>query len=277
LSHAYSLGLGIELIRGYNPLDVLRLKQYLQFISDRESAPANEGVLNFPIRNKPLLDLAGVRYLLQRSDRKQHPLQRDDPGGQRRWQEVYEDPHAEAYVYAYDGGGIRSFLPYTVWENRDVLPRAFLVHAARPLPEKSLLLPTLRDTDFRREVLLEDFVPGDAPRQGAPSAARVAITEYLPNRVSVAAETDAPGYLVLADVWFPGWVARIDGSPTRLYRANYTFRAVEVPAGRHEIGFAFEPRSYHLGKGITACAAGLVAGISLLVLAGRRLRRVGAT
>jgi len=74
------------------------------------------------------------------------------------------------------------------------------------------------------------------------------------------------GYLVLADVWFPGWGATVDGRPATVYRANYLFRAVEVPAGRSEAVFTFDPASYRWGRLISL--ATLVALVAASVLGG---------
>jgi uncharacterized membrane protein YfhO len=59
----------------------------------------------------------------------------------------------------------------------------------------------------------------------------------------VVVEVDAPmgGYLVLNDPYQPWWFAEVDGGEAPLLRANVLFRAVAVPAGRHQIRFAFRP------------------------------------
>jgi uncharacterized membrane protein YfhO len=71
-----------------------------------------------------------------------------------------------------------------------------------------------------------------------------------PNCVTIRAALDAPGYLVLADTWYPGWQAMIDTEPAALMRANHAFRAVQLEEGEHEIEMAYRPRSVLVG-GIT--------------------------
>jgi uncharacterized membrane protein YfhO len=51
------------------------------------------------------------------------------------------------------------------------------------------------------------------------------------------------GVVVLNDVYYPGWIAEVDGKRKEILRADTLFRAVEVPAGRHQVVFRFAPLS----------------------------------
>jgi uncharacterized membrane protein YfhO len=90
--------------------------------------------------------------------------------------------------------------------------------------------------------------------------------DYRPNRVEVLVDGETPGYLVLADQWFPGWTCTVDGEPARLYRANFLFRGVPVDAGTHRVAFTFAPASYLQGRVISCTALVLVGALSLLGL-----------
>ena len=59
----------------------------------------------------------------------------------------------------------------------------------------------------------------------------------------------------LTDTWFPGWRVRVDGRETTLWRADHAFRAVWVPAGRHEVEIRFEPRSLKVGLLVSVLSA----------------------
>ena len=78
--------------------------------------------------------------------------------------------------------------------------------------------------------------------------------------VIVRAESDAAGFLVLSDNYYSGWKASIDGRETKIYRANYTFRAVWVSKGDHTVRFFYEPASFRWGKRITTAAI-IVTGV----------------
>jgi uncharacterized membrane protein YfhO len=88
--------------------------------------------------------------------------------------------------------------------------------------------------------------------------------------IELDARLDAPGLVVLADTFYPGWQATVDGVGTTIYPTNYLFRGVPVPAGAHRVRFEYRPQSVRLG----AVSSG--AGIALLValgIADRRARR----
>jgi hypothetical protein len=277
--------IGIEPVLGYNPFDLRRYKEYLQFIMDEDEPirprhgifgyPIIEG---FPIRNKPLLDLLGTRYALDPCDGSSHFDAAGEPGKDASWQRVGpEDP--QPHVFSFLAGGIQQLPPYRIYENRAAFPRAFVVHQAAPLADRSDVLAQMKSTDFHREVLLEGSLgEGFCPSASVADApASATIREYRPNRVDVEVETTLPGYLVLADVCFPGWKGTVDGRPVPIQRADFLFRAVAIPAGTHQVRFVFDPASYRWGKRISVLTLIAVAGFSLLVWCRKKwLRLFGA-
>jgi hypothetical protein len=67
--------------------------------------------------------------------------------------------------------------------------------------------------------------------------------------------TAAPGLLVVADTWMPGWSARVDGSPVEVLRGNYAQRVIPlVTAGRHTITLDYRPPGLAIGFTITAAS-----------------------
>jgi hypothetical protein len=256
---------GVESVRGFDPLDYLRYKEYLQFIGGAD-VPIRpfEHPLAFPImgdleiRNKPLLDLLGVRYLLRPED---VPGTTAETGAD--WSPVARDESPLAFDCCSRAGGRQPLPPYTVYENATVFPRAFVVHRARPMPPRDEALAALTAADLRTEVLLEDY---DETAEGStPTETRSArISDYRPNRVTVDVGDGPAGWLVLADVWYPGWRCRIDGAEVPVRRADFLFRAVPVPAGRHDVVFTFAPESYRIGRLISLTTLGLLtAGLAV--------------
>ncbi|MCL4535305.1 MAG: YfhO family protein [Bacteroidetes bacterium] len=157
-----------------------------------------------------------------------------------------------------------------LYRNRRVLPRALLVPDAEVLSREQILA-RLKSLDFdpKRVALLED----GQPLTGGASAGEVlGIKHPSVNEVVVGVSATAPAYLVLADVWYPGWRVYVDGVQRPLQRADYIFRSVRVEPGQHEVYFVFVPQSWRFGRWITLATLALMA---LIVAAALWLRRPG--
>jgi hypothetical protein len=147
-----------------------------------------------------------------------------------------------------------------VYEHQAALPRAFVVPNAISADDTSAL-GRLADPAFdaRQLVLLADDWVGDGVT--IRTAGRATITQYAPEAVTIQAQ--GPGYLVLTDAYYPGWVARVNGQPAQIWRANVMFRAVALPAGAHEVVFTYAPRSVTVGLWISVVAwVGLAATLA---------------
>jgi hypothetical protein len=250
---------GLEPLRGYNPLDVRRYKEYLQFISDRDEPlvpmenPFTFPVINnFPVANKGLLDLLSVRYLLQ-------PTGVPDV-----WNDVERDAHPQSYNFVM--GGVRRLPGFTLHENREAFPRAYMVPDAEPLPPREAVLAALKSNDFQKRVFLEDHPAASVGSQDHGSFRAATVGEYTPNRIVIELPPGPAGYLVLADVWYPGWQCQVDGQPATIYRANFLFRGVAVPEGAREVVFTFAPESYRLGRWVSVVALIVIAIVSAVMM-----------
>jgi hypothetical protein len=198
----------------------------------------SEAVSPAAVLASPVVDLLGVRHVML------------PPGAAPLW------PHL---TLGYDGRDARVFI------NDRALPRAFMVFRARCADDRTA--PRLireHAVDLRQEVVLADCT--SPPYVGPLTPASAEIRAYGATRVRVATASSAPAYLVLTDTWFPGWRVRVDGRDAALWRADHAFRAVEVPAGRHEVEFRYEPRSLRIGLMISALS---VAVALALLVAGR--------
>lgn len=234
---------GLFDVRGY---DSIILKQYVEFM--RALAPQDELLYNriaafydyAPLGSR-LLDLLNVKYVLTTR--------------------AVPNPN---YELVYDG-------EIKIYENKDVLPRAFLVTQARGFETREELLRALPTLDPTREVWLETSPPASLPEgEGSATSSPASllkgeIVKYSGNEVIVKTSSPQPAYLVLADSYLPGWIAQIDGQDTPIYRANGNFRAVWVPAGEHNVRFKYSPLSFRVGAVISllAAIAVLLAGVGL--------------
>ena len=262
----------LEPLRGYNPIDIHRYKEYIQFISDRdEPVPPGNGIPNFPMVNKSLLDCSRCAIscspVICRRWRGSRPTSPRIRAGRR------SPTILRPRLTCSSPGGRQQLPPFTVYENRDAFPQAFVVPRAEPLPERSRVLSALKQADLRQVVFLEDFEPPGGLPDSSGRFRRATISTYEPNHVVVEVDCDSPGYLVLSDPWYPGWSCTLDEHPTRLYRANYAFRAAAVPAGKHTVRFDFDPISYRRGRVISEASLAAVAVLGLATILRRRHRR----
>jgi hypothetical protein len=126
-----------------------------------------------------------------------------------------------------------------VYRNDDALPRAFLVGSVEVVPDDRALAVLLDSTfDGRTRALLPEPLPAGVEIQPDPQGT-VAWEERGVNAFALRVTTDRPALLVLTDNYFPAWQATVDGQPAPVLRANYTFRAVPLPAGTHTVRFAY--------------------------------------
>ncbi len=156
-----------------------------------------------------------------------------------------------------------------MWENHDALPRALVVHAAETMRD-SAILERMQRADFEphRVVLLSD---GEPLKSISESRDEVRIIAYESEYIELQVKTEAKGYLVLADTWYPGWVAEVDGQATPIHRGDYIFRAVPLAAGDHRVIFKYQPTSFYGGAAISLISAFVLCGITFWK--GLRVRR----
>ncbi len=72
------------------------------------------------------------------------------------------------------------------------------------------------------------------------------VVSYNPNRLRISYAVTQEGFLYFSDGYDRYWNARIDGLKTTVYKANGAFKAVRVPAGSHEVEFAYDPIWYRI-------------------------------
>jgi hypothetical protein len=157
----------------------------------------------------------------------------------------------------------------TVYENLNAYPRAWFPETVEVRESPTDILSRVRADGFDgRKVALIQARDGpalriDATRPAAPGS--ISYGDWGPDHLSLT--TSAPGsrVLVLSEMFFPGWDAFIDGKETPIYRANYLFRAVQVPGGTHDVSFTYRPGSALWGMTISMLAsliAIVVAGVT---------------
>jgi hypothetical protein len=152
--------------------------------------------------------------------------------------------------------------PVRVLRVPEPLPAAYLVGGARHADTTEETLVQMADRAFEptREVVLPAREAARPAPRGFRGSAVLALRS--PDRLLIGTEANMPAWLVVVEAYAPGWKATVDGAPAPVLRANGLFRAVAVPAGRHQVELRYRPPS--LGWGAAgSCVAVAVAASAL--------------
>ncbi|GBD09333.1 hypothetical protein HRbin22_01583 [Candidatus Thermoflexus japonica] len=238
-------------IRGYDSIILKRYVAYLSAIQPQHELPFNRiaPITDAGALDSPLLDALNVQYVIT--------------------EETIPSPR---YTLVYEG-------EVRVYRNEGAMPRAWTLPLTATVFSGDPVA-ALRRFDPRFYVVVDRPVPG-LERFGAPGHPRpAAITAYGINEVWIDVAVEEPSWLVLADTFFPGWVAyrrpigggEREEQPLEIYAANGLFRAVILPPGRWTVRFRYSPMSVKLGF-FTTFIGGMAALFMLIVWAWGRLYR----
>jgi len=217
----------------YNPLGLAPYQAYRWAVGERGG---------------PLYNLLGVKYVLANKIK-----DGGSPPGDERLVPVYTaNPEIDVYL------------------NTAALPRALLVYRSQVVDDHAAAWQAIHAPEFDPT----QVVVLDGERRMANGGERVgdgghiSFVCYGLNEVELAVRTPVSGYLVLSDVYYPGWRATVDGVPAEVLRADYVFRAVLLPPGEHTVRMEFVPWTWRVGLAVS-----IVTWVGLVVWAGVALWR----
>jgi len=157
-------------------------------------------------------------------------------------------------VHAGQFRAVETVAGYTLYRNSRVLPRYFLaahLQAASGLAEAVRLLHA-PDFDPAQSTIVERSADGIPA--GVPAAGDVALVSDEPRRVQLRTRSAGASFLVVADSWYPGWEATVDGAPVPVYAADVAFRGVALPPGDHTVEMRFVPRILYWSGAVSLLA-----------------------
>lgn len=163
---------------------------------------------------------------------------------------------------------IHKYQNFQVFENPFAKDRAYIVHdwvveGDEDAARRDVLV---QGFDFDHSVVLPE-APTIQPTKDTTVYASdtVRVEKYENDYIKLTTTSTADGILVLSDNWYPSWKGFVDGIEVPVYKANTSFRGVEVPAGEHTVEFKYISSTYATGKmltlfGFLLSIAGIVAG-----------------
>jgi hypothetical protein len=185
----------------------------------------------------------------------------------RRWQLL--NVHYVLSERDLDGAGLTRVFPsgdpvegqVRVYAMGDSFPRAWVVHAAEVIPseEEALMRLSTDEFDLRQAAVVAE--PLDVPLSRTPGGSTAQVTAFAPNQITVEVDAADEGLLILSEVYYPGWRARVDNMPARLIRADAVLRGIPVPEGHHTVHVRYASPAARLGLAISGLALVLVVGI----------------
>ena len=117
----------------------------------------------------------------------------------------------------------------------------------------------------------KQYVAGFKP---AAEGSSIQLTGYSPDVLTYKSQSPADGTVVFSEIFYPyGWNAYIDGKPTEIFRANYLLRAINIPAGQHDIRMEFRPESVRKGNIVASVFIMIMYAIVLGLIAGTLIKR----
>jgi hypothetical protein len=133
------------------------------------------------------------------------------------------------------------------------LPRAFFVYDSRIFSSAAQESIFLCSDEFEPRVMitLSEKPAEQIPDKSPTMQWSAAIQTYTNNSIAVKVNTPKKGFLVLSEIFYPGWNAYIDGTQTPVYRADWSLRACIVDAGEHTVEMKFEPQPMYSGMKIS--------------------------
>lgn len=236
-------------VNGYDPLYPKDYGLFMQSINGKidtfsnntrsDAAISTAYTAEDILHNKNLqkaLALLDVRYVVSK----------DDPT-------TYLLPQSEfKMIYNTNGWQIFKF---------DSLPRAFIAYKADTYTsDREFVGKFYSDTFNPRTTLLFKNGLTSYPKGNGS----VDIASYTPNKIILKTESSGPGYLFLSDTYFPGWDAWVDSTRVPILEADYAFRAIKIPSGKHIVKFAYQPASFSAGLTLTILSLVAIGGLYFL-------------
>ena len=170
------------------------------------------------------------------------------------------EEHPERFTLEAELDGIE------IYRNEAALPRAYLTGNHEVPEDVDALFARMLEPEFdpADTVLLEEEPPDGFVPEPSGGQGKAEVVSRTHNTVTVSANAPAPAMLVLADAYYPGWRATLNGDRVPILPAYHAFRAVALPEGEHEIVFRYAPASHRWGIGLSLVGMALGCALPLL-------------
>lgn len=224
--------------------DALYIKRYGEFVESSKNgiiesslisntanlAPGfGENDLRRNLNRQKILNITGTKYILHKKNSSQDGAKHDFS--------VFDD---DKYKLIWHDNA------WQIYENLQVAPRVFLTSDFIVISDKESIIKEFHKKTFNenKTLILEE---DPNLKKNLLKLNKVEINSYTPNEVLIKTYSDAESMLFISDSYYPGWKAHIDDNETKIYRADYVFRAIKIPEGEHLVKFSYISSSFNTG------------------------------
>jgi uncharacterized membrane protein YfhO len=184
------------------------------------------------------------------------------------WEQTCDLLNAK-YRIATDSATNKNYLE----KSNTYLPRTYFVYDYKVITDEAKTKLFMQSNDFnpRNVALLEEDVHLTGDKNNNWSSWKANITSYKLNSISLDVFTPKDGILMLSEIFYPGWVAYIDGIRQKVLKADWNLRALLIKHGNHKVEIKFEPQLFRIGIWLSLISIGLcVGGIVYLFIAKKK-------
>ncbi len=221
---------------GDDSLVLLRFHQYREMLVPSVSPGVQPGLFYEGSIRSPLLDLMNAAYLVSR-------------------EKIPDVLAKNKFALEKSIGGVQ------VYRNHDVLPRAFIACGEFVSDGNESLKKVSKSNRQTLESHAFLELEGDNYRDGdiiRSVSGTVKLTRKEPGRLVIDIQPESRGVLVLAEAWYPGWEAFVDGAKAKIYKADYLFMGVILDRKARRVEFVFRPRTLRTGIYVSCTAVALL-------------------
>lgn len=160
---------------------------------------------------------------------------------------------------------------WRIFKNIQAVPRTFFTTQYQIYLDDKDITQQLFSPNFNPSttVMLTKIPIGFESAQ-AYTTSSVDIISYKPTEIILYGISQSPGLVFINDTYYPGWKAYVNNKETEILRANYAFRAVEVPKGEYHVRFIYMPGSFTTGLAVSVFSIIISGGYLIFVFHKRK-------
>lgn len=258
VTYGWAAAMGLQLISGYEPFNLRQYQEYFHLMQSGRGRQEEAVVWTDlgHIARWDLFDSLNVKYLLA-------PVPLRLPPD--RFELVAHFSDQPVFVF-YQG---MERTDVFIYRNKNVLPRTFWVERVVFVSDENQVRNEVQQGDLRGVAIVEGAGPTSGFSQGSTSDHAKAV-EAADGYLTVETESQTSRFLVISEIWHPGWRALLDGRPLPIVRADLALIGAWLPAGRHRLLLEFRPLHWRTALSISVLSA--CAFLTLLVVHFVRLR-----